>query len=87
MSQEGARDVVLTLYSRAYCHLCEEMRAGLETLREALGFELRVLDVDADSELEERFGERVPVLAHGERELASCRLDAEIVRAYLAGMG
>ena len=79
--------VVLTLYSRAYCHLCHEMLAGLEPLREAFGFDLVVLDVDADSALEERFGELVPVLAHGERELARYRLDPAIVRAYLAGMG
>jgi hypothetical protein len=79
-------ELVLTLYSRAYCHLCEEMLQALEPLREELGFRIAVLDVDADAALEERFGERVPVLAHGARELGCCRLDTANVRAYLAGI-
>jgi hypothetical protein len=78
--------LVLTVYARAYCHLCDEMLAGLEPLRHELGFELAVLDVDADEALEQRFGELVPVLAHGDRELARYRLDPAIVRAYLAAI-
>lgn len=78
--------LVLTVYRRTYCHLCEEMLAGLEPLRREFGFELLVLDVDADEALEQRYGERVPVLAHGDRELAQYRLDPAIVRAYLAAI-
>ena len=62
------------------------MIEALEALRGELGFGLSVVDVDADPALEERYGELVPVLAHGERELARYRLDPSIVRAYLTAI-
>jgi thioredoxin reductase (NADPH) len=60
------------------------MIAALEPLREELGFELAVLDVDEDPRLEERYGELVPVLAHGDQELARYRLDPAVLRVYIA---
>jgi len=74
----------LVLYSRAWCHLCEEMLAEIESLRGEFAFGLEVLDVDSDPGLERRFGELVPVLAHGDHELARYRLDRASVRAYLS---
>ena len=74
----------LTLYSRYYCHLCDEMTATLTGLAGELGFELAILDVDSDPALEARFNELVPVLMHGDTELARYRLDLQAVRAYLA---
>ena len=56
---------VLTLLTRAYCHLCDEMRAALEPVATAFGMAVVELDVDADAELEARYGERVPVLLLG----------------------
>ncbi|MEP6701440.1 MAG: glutaredoxin family protein [Betaproteobacteria bacterium] len=52
----------LTVYSRAYCHLCDDMVAALAALRAEHGFELEVIDVDADPVLEARYNELVPVL-------------------------
>ncbi|WP_373378085.1 glutaredoxin family protein [Cupriavidus nantongensis] len=55
----------LTLYGRAYCHLCEDMKVALEPLRRDFSFILHEVDVDADAALEARFGELVPVLMPG----------------------
>ena len=66
---EAAGGVALTLYSRSYCHLCDDMAAALEPLRDEFGFGIERVDVDRDPALEARYGERVPVLAHGEAEL------------------
>jgi hypothetical protein len=74
----------LTVYSRQYCHLCEEMIEALRRLQGLERFEIAVVDVDADLEVERRHGERVPVLMHGERELCHFRLDAAAVTAYLS---
>jgi thioredoxin reductase (NADPH) len=74
----------LTLMSRAYCHLCHEMELALRPLAAEFGFEIAVLDVDADAELERRFGELVPVLLHEETELCHYHLDDAKVRAYLS---
>jgi len=76
-----------TLYSRSYCHLCEDMLATLQALApEDRPFEVDVIDVDADPALVERFDELVPVL-YGrldEPELCHYFLDEEAVRNYLA---
>ena len=74
----------LTVYSRACCHLCDEMIEALRALQGFFQFEIAVADIDADPELERRHGERVPVLMHGGRELCHYRLDTAIVTAYLS---
>jgi len=78
---------LLTLYGRSYCHLCDEMITALQKLQANHRFELRVLDVDAEAQLEQRYGERVPVLVHGERELCHYHLDVPAVTDYLVKIG
>jgi glutaredoxin len=77
----------LTLYGRAYCHLCTDMRDALEPFRREFPFILHEVDVDDDPDLESRFGERVPVLVatgpEGPRELCHYFLDAAAVRTWL----
>jgi hypothetical protein len=74
----------LTVFSRGYCHLCDDMIAGLHTLQTRFQFDLDVVDVDSDDALEARYGEHVPVLLHGSRELCRHRLDLTVVTDYLA---
>jgi len=75
--------VTLTLYSRTWCHLCDDMLAGLRILQARQPFGLDIVDVDSDPALEQHFGELVPVLLHGERELCHYHLDAAAVTDYL----
>jgi hypothetical protein len=76
-----------TLYSRSYCHLCEDMLSALYALQaDSLHFEVEVVDVDADPALVARFDELVPVL-FGELdqpELCHYFLDEAALRRYLA---
>lgn len=74
----------LTLYGRAWCHLCDEMRAALEPLLVEFGARLEVIDIDADPQLAARYDELVPVLLSDGVELSRYRLDAARVRALLA---
>jgi thioredoxin reductase (NADPH) len=76
----------LTVLSREYCHLCEELVAGLKTSQGRYDFDIEVVDVDADPLLEERWGDKVPVLLDGEREICHYYLDHEAVDARLARM-
>jgi hypothetical protein len=64
-SSHAAAPPQLTLLSRAYCHLCDDMRAAVAplALRHRIG--IVELDVDTDAGLEARYGERVPVLLLG----------------------
>jgi hypothetical protein len=77
-------DRLLTLYSRADCHLCGEMLEALRSLQGLERFEIRVTDVDGDPALRQLYGDDVPVLVHAGRELCRHRLDAEGVVGYLA---
>lgn len=76
----------LTLLSRSYCHLCQEMEVALAPLAEEFGASVTVLDVDSDPELEARYDELVPVLLHGECEICHYFLDEANTREYLAGI-
>lgn len=83
------------LYSRSYCHLCEDMLNALMALQTAeLRFDVAVIDVDADADpaLVERFDELVPVLfgqpegAAEPVELCHYFLDPAAVQRHLAQM-
>ena len=82
---------MLTLLSRAYCHLCDEMRDALAPLARRHGATVAEVDVDAHPELEARYGELVPVLLLGTAadgvELCHYRLDAPAVERALASRG
>jgi hypothetical protein len=82
-----AQRLSLTLLVRAYCHLCDEMRGAVAPLAAAAGLELREIDVDSDPALEARWGDRVPVLLAGQRELCHYRLDRRALGAFLRGSG
>ena len=78
----------LTLLTRAYCHLCDEMLDALRPMAAARGATVSLVDVDSDAALEEAYGDLVPVLFAGNpaagRELCRYRLDAARVEAALA---
>lgn len=75
----------LTLYTRAGCHLCEEMKAALAPLLREFQLALREVDVDSDPGLVTRFGVEVPVLFLGETKIAKYRVDIQQLRRRLEG--
>jgi hypothetical protein len=82
-ADDDTRAPELTVYSRACCHLCEEMIAGLHRMQADFLFTIAVVDVDGDPLLAAQFDMEVPVLVHGTRELCRYRLDSARVGAYL----
>ncbi|MFC0693102.1 glutaredoxin family protein [Paraburkholderia humisilvae] len=85
MTKPASREpVVLTLYGRAWCHLCDDMRAALEPLLAEFGARVDVIDIDADAALEARYNEAVPVLVCDGTELCRYHLDEARVRGVLA---
>ncbi len=75
--------IEFTIYSKADCHLCEVMISDFSKLINAPEYEVRVVDIDTDPELIDRFGERIPVLIANEMVLCEYRLDSDIVKNYL----
>ena len=78
------------LYSRSYCHLCDDMLVALRALPEAAGLVVDIVDVDNDAALVEAYDELVPVLmgvgpdgVH--RALCHYFLDRQAVHDFLAG--
>lgn len=76
----GVRFTVLT---REYCHLCEVLLGGLRQLQARHDFDIEVIDVDSRPELEERWGDKVPVVLDGHLEVCHYHLDPAAVEARL----
>ncbi len=73
----------LTVLSRSYCHLCDDMIAALKPFQGRFSIEIAVRDVDADPALEAQWGDKVPVLLAGENEICHYFLDEAKLLAYL----
>jgi glutaredoxin len=72
----GAARERYQLLTREGCHLCDDMARLLDELMPRRGMSYDVVDVDADPELRERWGETVPVLLRDRVAVAKVRLDA-----------
>ncbi|HEY9191861.1 MAG TPA: glutaredoxin family protein, partial [Methyloversatilis sp.] len=73
----------LTLYLRRWCHLCDDLLEALEPMIAPYGITVREIDIDEHPEFEDVYGEHIPVLCAGARELCRHRLDAGAVETYL----
>ena len=73
----------VTLITRAGCHLCEVAEARLAELAAELGFELQLLDVDADRQRANEYSERVPVILIDGAEHGYWRLEEDRFRRAL----
>ena len=76
----------LTVLSREYCHLCDDLIAGLRSMQARRDFDFEVVDVDRHPDLEEKWGDKVPVVLDGQIEVCRYHLDADAVDARLARM-
>jgi hypothetical protein len=50
------------LYSRSYCHLCDDMLQALRQRLDGAPHDIDVIDIDADEALVAEYDELVPVL-------------------------
>ncbi len=80
----------LTVLSRTYCHLCDDMIAALQTLQGRIPHEfiVEIIDIDLNAHLETQYGDKVPVLlgSVGEQQVEICHyfMDEAKFLAYLA---
>ena len=67
----------VVLYTRAVCHLCDQVKATLARLekRGGLSFVWKEVDVDSDPELARQFGEQVPVVFIDWKKAFKYRMD------------
>lgn len=61
----------LTVLSRSYCHLCDDLIAALNSSqrRYQIQLEMEIIDIDLRPDLEAQYGAKVPVLMDGKNEI------------------
>lgn len=75
--------MLVELYGKKGCHLCEVAREILLELQEEAPFELREVDISADPALYARYRWDIPVIAVDGEEWARHRIDPETERRLL----
>ncbi len=73
---------VVTLYTRVGCHLCEAAEAVLRRLASGQA-DIRIIDIDADPDLRDRYTVRVPVVEVDGVEVAEYEVDPAVLAAAL----
>jgi hypothetical protein len=79
-------NVEVELLSRDGCHLCEEALVELEKLSAERPLTVRVVDIDADPLLRNRYTFRIPVVRVRGHDLCEGRITEADLRAALAEM-
>ena len=74
---------MVTVYSRHGCHLCENAEKTLESMREELAFEIEIIYIDGNPELEKLYGNEVPVIHINGEHHDFYRVDRERFRTSL----
>ena len=67
--------LVLDLYIKQGCHLCEDLLFQLQEIAEQRPFAINTIDITHDQELLAIHGEKIPVLQHGAHEICHYFLD------------
>ncbi len=73
--------VRVTLYSSPACHLCDAAADVIRRVRDRHPFDLDVVDIDGNEELEKRFRPEIPVVHVNGRFAFRYRVDADELRA------
>ena len=53
----------VTVYTRSGCHLCDEAKQVIESVRRRATFDYEEFDIDSDPRLRQLYNEEVPVVA------------------------
>ena len=54
--------MIIEIYSRPGCHLCDEAKAVIERVQRRFPFALRIINIEGDSNLEAEYGSEIPVI-------------------------
>ncbi len=77
--------MTVTLYTRAGCHLCDEAKLVIQSVRPRADFHYEELDIDADPDLRQLYNEEVPVIAIDGKRAFKYRLTAAELLRTLKG--
>ena len=77
--------MLVELYTRPGCHLCDDARAVLLAERSRAVFELREIDIESSGDLVAAYGLRIPVVVIDGREAFEYVVDPDDLRGALGG--
>jgi len=72
--------VVVTVYSRSSCHLCDVALSDIEKFKSEFDFTVEIILIDGNLELEKKYGEEVPVILINGKPHDFFRIDIERFR-------
>ncbi len=75
--------IVVELFSKEDCHLCEEAKYVLEKVRQEIPFHFVEKKIAPGDESYELYGERVPVVFINEEEVFHFRVNEEALKQKL----
>ncbi len=75
--------MIVTLYGRPGCHLCDDARVALERVRARVPFALVERDITEDDALHRRYLVRIPVVSLDGEELFDFHVDEAALEARL----
>jgi glutaredoxin len=73
----------ITLYGKPGCHLCEEAREVLMSVRLERDFDLAEVDISLDPGLNREYGERIPVVVVNGEEAFEYFVDRQALEKRL----
>jgi glutaredoxin len=76
--------MTVTLYTRRGCHLCDDAKQVIESVRRRARFDYEEFDIDSDPRLRQIYNEEVPVIAIDGKRAFKHRLTAEDLLKKLA---
>lgn len=72
------------LYTRAGCHLCDDALEVVAAACAASGSDYQLVDIDAQPELREKYGDKVPVVTVDGAMAGFWRIDKDVLTQALA---
>ncbi len=75
--------MIITLYKRDGCTLCQEAHYLLKWLAEQYPFEIQLQNINSDPELQYRFALEIPVVEANGEIIAVSKIDEYQIREYL----
>ena len=76
--------IEVTVYSRSNCHLCEVALEVISEIRNEFEFTITKILIDGNAELEEKYGEQVPVILINNQPHDFFRVDPERFRLAIS---
>ena len=76
--------IEVTVYSRSNCHLCEVALEVISEIRNEFEFTITKILIDGNAELEEKYGEQVPVILINNQPHDFFRVDPERFRSAIS---